>query len=158
MRIVRHHIVLPAFLFICLLGASQTRAVDHFGSRQFFGDWHNHARGFSFRPYYYKPHNNFVGFKHHYVVHFQSHPRFNYFYNPYTRQFWGRCPVETKGEANYSLLAENDRNGDINKIPESAFPEAGAMPPVPESTDGATMDLPPDDLPTANELPASDAK
>src|SRR5436190_21276528 len=158
MRIVRHLIVLPAFLFICLLGASQTRTADHFGTPQFFGDWHNHARGFSFRPYYYKPHNNFVGFKHHYVVHFQSHPLFNYFYNPYTRQFWGRCPVATEGEASYSLLAENDRNGDINKIPESAFPKAGAMPPVPESTDGATMDLPPDDLPTANELPASDAK
>jgi hypothetical protein len=92
------------------------------------------------------------------VIHFQNRPQHNYFYNPYTKQFWGRCPVETDGEASYSLLAANDRNGDINKIPESAFPKPGPMPPIPESTDGATMDLPPDDLPTANALPDSDTK
>ena len=52
----------------------------------------------------------------------------------------------------------DDRNGDINKIPESAFPKAGPMPPIPESTDGATLDLPPDDLPAADALPDADAK
>ena len=64
----------------------------------------------------------------------------------------------TNGRASYSLLAAKDRSGDINKIPESAFPKAGPMPPIPESTDGATLDLPPDDLPTADALPASDTK
>ena len=158
MRKVARHCVLTVLFSISLLTSSGARAADQFGSRQSFGDWHSHSQGFSYRPYYYKPNDQFVGFKHHYVVHFQAHPQFNYFYNPYNIQFWGRCPVATEGKPSYSLLAAEDRSGDINKIAESAFPKAGPMPPIPESTDGATMDLPPDDLPTNDALPASDAK
>jgi hypothetical protein len=158
MRTVLRYFVLTVVLSTSVVGSSPILAADHFGSRQFFGDWHGHAQGFSYRSYYYKPTPQFVGFKHHYVIHFQSRPEHNYFYNPYNKQFWGRCPVETDGRASYSLLAADDRNGDINKIPESAFPKPGAMPPIPESTDGATLDLPPDDLPTADALPASDSK
>jgi len=154
MRTVLYQCVLAIFLSTSLLTSPAIRAGDQFGSRQFFGDWHNHSRGFAFRPYYYKSTPDFVGFKHHYVVHFQSHPQHNYFFNPYTKQFWGRCPVASEGKASYSLLAANDRSGDINKIPESAFPKGGPMPPIPESSDGALLDLPPDDLPTADALPA----
>ena len=150
--------VVTACLSTVLLTAAPTGAADHGGARQSFGSWHRHPNGFSYRPYYYKPHPNFVGHKHHYVIHFQKHPRHNYFYNPYKKQFWGRCPVTTDGTPSYSLLDPKDRKGDINKIPESAFPKPGAMPPIPESTDGATLDLPPDDLPAADELPTSDAK
>lgn len=76
------------------------------------------------------------------VIHFQHRPNHNYSYNPYKKQFWGRCPVETNREASYSLHAEKGRSGDTNKVAESAFPKPGKMPPIPESTDGATLDLP----------------
>jgi hypothetical protein len=158
MRTVLRYFALTVVLSTSLAGSSPILAADHVSSRQSFGDWHSHSQGFSYRPYYYKPNPDFVGFKHHYVIHFQAHPEHNYFYNPYTKQYWGRCPVETNGRASYSLLAAKDRSGDINKIRESAFPKPGAMPPIPESTDGATLDLPPDDLPTADALPASDTK
>jgi hypothetical protein len=158
MRQVLRYFVFSVLLSNSLIASAPIWAADHSGSRQSFGDWHRHQNGFSFRPYYYKPNPQFVGFKHHYVVHFQSHPEHNYFYNPYNKQFWGRCPVATEGKPSYSLLAAEDRNGDINKIPESAFPKAGPMPPIPESTDGATLDLPPDDLPGSDALPTSNAK
>lgn len=158
MRKVLRYVVLSLILSTGFLISSLASAADHSGSRQSFGDWHKHSRGFSYRPYYYKPNPQFVGFKHHYVVHFKSHPQHNYFYNPYKKQFWGRCPVASEGKPSYSLLAATDRDGDINKIPESAFPKAGPMPPIPESSDGATMELPPDDLPANDALPASDAK
>src|SRR5690242_16680348 len=99
MRTGLRRFVLAIFLLASFLSSSAMRAGDQFGSRQFFGDWHNHAAGFSYRPYYYKPTPDFVGFKHHYVVHYQTRPQFNYFYNPYTKQFWGRCPVAAEGKA-----------------------------------------------------------
>jgi hypothetical protein len=140
---------------IALVVTAPARAADQFHTRQFFGEWRQHPRGFHHRPYYYKPHPNFTGFKHHHVIHFNSRPQHHYFYNPYKKQFWGRCPVAIDGKPSYQLLAEKDRSGDINKIPESAFPPPGPMPPIPESTDGATLDLPPDDLPTADALPTA---
>lgn len=155
MQTILRWFVLTGALTAWLLASTPTRAADHFGARQSFGDWHSHPKGFSYRPYYYKPDPKFVGFKHHYVIHHQAHPEHNYFYNPYKKQFWGRCPVATEGKPSYSLLAEKDRSGDINKIPETAFPKPGPMPPIPESTDGATLDLPPDDLPSIDALPAS---
>jgi hypothetical protein len=158
MRKVLRYVVLSLFLSAGLVALQPARAADHSASRQSFGDWHSHSQGFSYRPYYYKPDPEFVGFKHHYVIHYQAQPQYNYFYNPYNKQFWGRCPVATEGKPSYSLLAAKDRSGDINKIPESAFPKPGAMPPIPESNDGATMDLPPDDLPTTTALPSSDVR
>jgi hypothetical protein len=127
------HVLAKVVLVVALVtgfnAAAQVSAADNH-TRQFFGSWHKHPKGFSYRPYYYKPHQQFVGFKHHYVIHFQQRPHHNYFYNPYKQQFWGRCPTETNGEASYSLLAERDRGGDINKIAESAFPKPGKMPPI----------------------------
>ena len=38
-------------------------------------------------------------------------------------------------------------------IEEDAFPEPGDLPPIPESTDGAKLDLPPDDIPGVALLP-----
>ena len=151
-------VVLAIALLTGVIATTRVSAADHH-TRQFFGSWHKHPKGFSYRPYYYKPHQQFTGFKHHYVIHFHhgQHQNHNYFYNPYKQQFWGRCPVETNGKESYSLLAEKDRGGDINKIAESAFPKPGKMPPIPESTDGATLDLPPDDLPVDDALPANDA-
>jgi hypothetical protein len=150
--------VLPSLFVLAVIAAIAAKAANqsdhsgHTGGRQYYGNWHGHTSGTggaSYRTYYYKPTPDFVGFKHHYVMHYDSHPQFNYFYNPYTKQFWGRCAAGEVGEASYSLLEQTDRSGDINKIAESAFPKPGAMPPIPESKDGETLDLPPDDLPSS---------
>src|SRR5205814_10485205 len=119
---------------------------------------HGHPEGFSYRTYYYKPTQDFIGYKHHYVINYNAHPQYEYFYNPYTKNFWGRCPAGEVGAESYSLLAEKDRSGNINHIPESAFPKPGPMPPVPESKDGAKLDLPPDDLPSSEALPGRQYK
>jgi len=147
---------LVATLAISLSPASVTAQQSH--HRQYYGNWHGHPSGYSFRPYYYKPHQQFAGFKHHYVIFHPRFPQHFYFYNPYKKQFWGRCPSDHGGKPVYSLLAEKDRSGDLEKIPDSAFPKPGPLPPIPESTDGATLDLPPDDLPDITALPGGEKK
>src|SRR6266851_2861431 len=96
---------------------------------------------------YYKPNADYYGYRHHYVIYFPQRPDYYYFYNPYTKRYWGRCPVKHDGKAAYALLKESDRRETLADIPGSAFPKPGAMPAVPDSTDGESMDLPPDDLP-----------
>ncbi|HZU34843.1 MAG TPA: hypothetical protein VFA18_02980 [Gemmataceae bacterium] len=126
-------------------GASHASAVT---SRQYHASWAKHPqRGYYYRTYYYKPTVDYVGYRHHYVVYYPRRPQHLYFYNPYKKVYWGRCPTQTQGKAQYSLLAEKDRKATIEEIPESAFPKPGELPPVPESNDGTKMDLPPDDLP-----------
>jgi len=65
--------------------------------------------------------------------------------------YWGRCPVDYNGEEQYSMLAEKDCKSDIAQISETAFPKPTATPPIPESTDGEKLDLPPDDPPASDE-------
>jgi hypothetical protein len=129
--------------------AAPAFAQHQFSHRQYYGDWQRHpTHGYSFRPYYFKPTPTFNGFKHHYVIHHPSRPQHLFFYNPYKKQYWGRCPVDRPdGVGRYSLLAEKDRKGSLKDIPESAFPEPGDVPPIPDSTDDQPLDLPPDDLP-----------
>jgi len=152
------------FLLLSLLSLLATGAIapstatgQHF-SRQYYGGWHAHPGGYHYRSYYYKPHAQFSGFKHHYVIHHPRFPQHLYFYNPYKKVFWGRCPVDHGGQPVYSLLAEKDRSGDIDKIPESAFPKPGPLPEIPEATDGVKLDLPPDDLPDIAALPTGNKK
>ena len=123
-------------------------------SRQYYGDWHKHAgKAYHYRSYYYKPTPTYSGYKHHYVVYFPAKPTHYYFYNTYTKKYWGRCPVKTDGQGEYSMLAEADRKGNIDEIPEKAFPAPTKMPKIPEATDDATLELPPDDLPTVDKTP-----
>jgi hypothetical protein len=139
---------------VALVSLFTTSTVEASG-RQYYSGWSAHPSGqYSYRTYYYKPSPNYVGYKHHYVVHFPSRPAYNYYYNPYTKQYWGRCPSEYGDKPVYSMLAEADRNGDITKIAENKFPPASAkLPSIPESKDSETLDLPPDDLPDAPGLP-----
>jgi hypothetical protein len=48
--------------------------------------------------------------------------------------------IKGKPGHQYSLLAPKDRKRSLKDIPEKAFPEAGKMPPIPESKDGTPMD------------------
>jgi hypothetical protein len=134
--------------------ASAAAYADRYAPRQYYGTIRKHPKySYSYRAYYYKPTPTYVGYRHHYVVYVSAQPKYVYFYNPYKRQYWGRCPVVSGGKAQYSLLAEKDRKASLDAIDESAFPPPADPPPVPESADGAAMELPPDDLPSEEALP-----
>ncbi len=152
-------VALSAAALLSLLSWSAEPAqAQGYGARQYYGDWHAHSAGYAYRSYYYKPAPNYGGYKHHYVMHFPQYPEYNYYYNPYKKQYWGRCPVHYGQQPVYSMLAEKDRNADIKQIPETAFPKPGPLPAIPEAADGAKLDLPPDDLPDLTALPAAGAK
>ncbi len=139
-----------ALLAVTVLGgltvASSTPSADaQYGYRQYYSSWRYYpSRTYYYRSYYYKPYTSYTGYKHHYCVYYPSRPSYVYYYNPYKQQYWGRYDVENKG---YSLLAEEDRKQKLEDIPESAFPEAGKMPPIPESEDSVAIAQPPQDLP-----------
>jgi len=144
---------LACMLAICALAGLDSRA-ETFSQRQYYSSWSRHpTRGYHYRHYYFKPTPTYTGFKHHFAIHFPQRPQHVYFYNPYKKQYWGRCPANAGGKPLYSLLAEKDRRGRLDQIPESAFPEPAGMPAIPESSDGVAMDLPPDDLPSDDALP-----
>jgi hypothetical protein len=123
-------------------------------ARQYYSGWQTSPKsGYSYRTYYHKPSNDYSGYRHHYVIQKPNDPDHCYFYNPYKKSYWGRCPMNTQGKPLYSLLAEKDRKANLEDIPESAFPPLGALPPIPDSRDGVLLDLPPDDLPAGLGLP-----
>jgi hypothetical protein len=148
--------VMAAVLAVAsMLGTlAEPTLANPYAPRQYYGNWRRHATySYTYRTYYYKPSPTYVGYRHHYVFSFPSRPKHYYFYNPYTKVFWGRCPVNAQGNGAYSLLAEGDRRGNVEDIPEEAFPKPGKMPRIPEATDDAPLDLPPDDLPGKDSLP-----
>jgi hypothetical protein len=142
--------------FACLAGILALGATcdpgslraNAYTSRQYYTGWAKHPQQtYYYRTYYYKPTAEYVGYKHHYVIY---HPRYDqhlYFYNPYRKVYWGRCPIQTQGKGVYSKLAEKDQKATLQEIPQTAFPQPGELPEVPESKDGTKIDLPPDDLP-----------
>jgi len=144
-----------SLLVLLILGVAAASAVaDTYSPRQYYGPWYKHPKyNYYYRNYYYKPAADYAGYKYHYAMYFPSRPNHYYYYNPQTKKYWGRCPVNNNGKPQYSLLAEKDRKEKLADIPESAFPAPGALPPIPDSDDGATLDLPPNDLPK-EDLPA----
>lgn len=138
-------LVLAAVLAI---GASTALVhADYDTPRQYYSGWnYNSSKSYYYRYYYYKPTPTYSGYKHHYVLYYPKRPGYYYFYNPHKKQFWGRCPIQTYGQPQYSLLAETDRRADINDIPERAFPRPGPLPVVPETEkekNPPTLDPPP---------------
>jgi hypothetical protein len=153
MSMARKFVSLVCVVALSVPYASLARANTYY-TRQYYSTWRKHPqRSYHYRYYYYKPSTTYVGYKHHYVIYYPSRPRYAYFYNPYRKVYWGRCPIQTGGKGEYSLLAEKDRKGTLEEIPEAAFPKPGPVPPVPESSDGVAMELPPDDLPADDALP-----
>lgn len=121
--------------------------------RQYYGGWNYYpARTYHYRYYYYKPYESYDGYAYHYCIYYPSQPRYVYYYNPYTSVYWGRLDLEAKGDNKYSLLEMKDRKKELKDIPESAFPEPGKMPAIPESKDGAAIEaFAADDLPKKKE-------
>jgi hypothetical protein len=148
-------IALLALVAAGTLGA--TSMANPYAPRQYYGGWQKHSRAnYYYRAYYYKPKASYNGYKHHYVMYSPAKPKHYYFYNPYKKQYWGRCPVEYDGnKPQYSMLAEADRKANIEDIPEKAFPEPSDVPPIPDADDNAKLELPPDDLPAGNTSPGN---
>ena len=140
-------------LGLALLASGLSAATAHaqYGARQYYGPWqYSYSGNYHYRPYYYKLAPTFVGYRHHYVVYRpQVDRRHYYFYNPYKKVYWGRCPSQYDGYSpqQYSLLPDSYRKPSLTNIPENAFPPPRAAPVIPEATDRAQLDLPPDDTP-----------
>ncbi len=135
------------------VAATQPAMAQNYAPRQYYSDWQKAppSRGdFHIRKYYAKPTPDYAGYRTHEVHYFSKKPKHYYYYNPKTQKYWGRCPIENAGKPQYSLLKMEDRQQDLEKIPESAFPPPGKMPAIPDSDpkEGATLDLPPEDAPS----------
>jgi len=108
--------------------------------RHYYNSWSYYPqRTYYYVYYYYKPVEVSEDYSYHYCIYYPSTPRYVYYYNPYTKHYWGRYDLQDKG---YSMLAEKDRKANLKEIPENAFPKPGEMPAIPESKDGEKM-LPP---------------
>ncbi len=137
---------LIASLMLTVAASTSLFAGDYHSPRQYYSSWEKHpSRTYHFRRLYYKPRPGYSGYRHHYVMYFKSRPGHLYFYNPYSKRYWGRCAVNHQG--GYSMLPPQYRMEKLSTIPESAFPEPVDPPAIPETVDGLPLDLPPDDLP-----------
>lgn len=152
-------------LSLCLLTlaglsafAATANAADYECARQYYSSWHEHESGdYYYRKYYYKPYSDYAGHKHHYVILHKSKPTKLYYYNHYQGKYWGYCDLYHGGKPAYSRLAPEYQKPKLSEIPDKAFPPLGKLPPIPESTDGALLDLPPDDLPEGFPAPNATA-
>ncbi len=115
----------------------------HAGYRQYYSSWSYYpSNSYYYSTYYYKPQPSYNSYNYHYCIYYPTQPRYVYYYNPYTSQYWGRYDLEGKDGNNYSLLKEEDRKKELKDIPEKAFPAPGKMPIVPESSDGVQIEAP----------------
>src|SRR5262245_5824175 len=94
--------------------------------RQYYSSWsYYRTSNYHYCRYYYYPTARATTYSYHYVISYPSQPRYYYYYNPTSGNYWGRYDTQEKG---YSLLAEKDRKAKLSDIPESAFPKPGPMP------------------------------
>jgi len=128
-------LLLTTLTVVAVMPAAESRAAVL--ARHYYSGWSYHpTRTYYYSYYYYKPYASYDGYAHHYCVYRPARPRYVYYYNPVRRVYWGRYDTEKKG---YSMLAEKDRKAELDQIPESAFPEPGQMPVIPEAEDGERM-------------------
>jgi hypothetical protein len=147
--------MLPKFQRIVLLvvaGAALAAVpgdVQAGGYRQYYTSWSYYSTTrYYYRTYYYYPAPAATTYSYHYTIYYPSQPRYVYYYNPVSHQYWGRFEFGADGKPKgYSLLAEKDRKEKLADIPESAFPKPAAMPAIPGASDGETMIPPPADTP-----------
>ena len=116
---------------LLLVVVGPTARAQVFGGRQYYSPWHYQpAVGCYYRDYYFQETTTTTTYTVHQVRYFPEHPNYFYYYNPQADTYWGRVPVERDGKALYSLLAKEDRKSDLEEIPEEAFPEPSAPPPI----------------------------
>ncbi len=145
-----HSRLLIGFLgVVAILAVLDSKAeAQVYGGRQYYSFWNTAPSGdYYYREYYFKPAPSYTTYVVHQVHYYPQHPHYCYYYNPQSQTYWGRVPVERNGKAMYSLLKPEDRKGDLEEIPESAFPEPTTPPPLPGSEDNTKIAMPPPDLP-----------
>jgi hypothetical protein len=137
MKVMKRSSMVLVMLALLVIGIGAGAAFR----RSYYGGWNYHGqRGYHYCHCYYKPYSSYASYRYHYCVYYPKRPSYVYYYNPYSGQYWGRYDLEAQG---YSLLAEQDRKSTLASIPESAFPEPGDMPAIPESEDGEQLPKPP---------------
>ncbi len=115
--------------------------VSEAGHRQYYSSWSYYpSTTYYYSTYYYQPQQNSSGYNYHYCISYPAQPRYVYYYNPHSRVYWGRLDLEGKDGNVYSILKEEDRKEKLSDIPETAFPKPAAMPVIPDSTDGVTIE------------------
>lgn len=132
----------------CFVISGSAQAGQYY--RQRYSAWNYHPqRSYHYTRYTFHPvvSRPTVTYQYHYAIHYPTRPRYVYYYNPIRKVYWGRYDIQ---EAGYSMLKPEDRKEKLDDILESAFPEPGDMPPIPESTDGEKMAKP--DLSTIPKL------
>jgi hypothetical protein len=138
-----------AVLAVLTLQPSASPAKQGYG-RQYYSPYrYNEVSSYYYCRYYYQP---VVvaepAYSYHYVVYYPATPTYYYYYNPVRQVYWGRFEVDKDGKAKgYSKLAEKDQKKELTDIPNSAFPEPGKMPAIPEAKDGEQMKPPPLEVP-----------
>ncbi len=110
--------------------------------RQAYSGWCKEG-GYYFSTYYHQPKPG-GEYKSHRVIYYRPKGQYLFYYDPYTKKYWGRYDLEAKA---YSLLAPKDQGERLARIPESAFPKPGEMPQMPGAEDGVKVDRPPAELP-----------
>jgi len=144
---------------LLLAGAASTGVnAGNSGYRQYYSSWNYHtSHNYYYTQYYYKPQPSYPTYSYHYCVYQPSQPRYVYYYNPHQRHYWGRFDCEGEPGHQYSLLKPEDRKEKLQDIPEAAFPKPGAMPAIPEASDGTKSDgqtiAPIKNLPTPDATP-----
>lgn len=137
----RTRLTLAGLAVALWLGAATGTQAD---DRQYYGGWNYHPqKQYYYNTYFYKPTPTYTGYTHHYCVYQPSTPRYVYYYNPHSQQYWGRFDLEGKPGEQYSLLTPETRKATLADIPESAFPKPAGMPLIPEAADGVTITPPP---------------
>jgi hypothetical protein len=144
---------------ILLAGGRDTRAQNR-GKRQYYeARWHYDAgKGYHYKRYYYKPRVSDAKYKVQYIIYKPKRTKqFVYWYNPEKKVYWARCatihhPTLGKqvkaGKDLWSFLPDGKKKAGLDNIEEGDFgPVKNTSPPIPGSSDGATIDCPPPDLP-----------
>ena len=124
-------------------------AAAAFGLRQYYDSSYTYSPAYNYYyvRYYYRPTVSYTTYDYHYCIYYPSQPQYIYYYNPGTQAYWGRYEIGSKGEKQYSILAEKDRKKELKDIPESAFPEPAKMPKIPGAVDDVAMEPPPENVP-----------
>jgi hypothetical protein len=136
---------------VCALGftslaPAMERPRQYYSTRMVYDREGDYYRG----AYYFKVKATDGNYKLHYVIRLKSEQHYLYFFNPVTKKFWGRYDALKQ---KYSVLAEEDRVSRLSDLSNARFPEPGPMPPIPGSTDGVAMEIPPGEFTPAPAMP-----
>jgi hypothetical protein len=77
------------------------------GPNSYYGDWQKHPHApYYVRKYYFKQTADAPSYKYHECMWYPGGKYF-YFYNPYSRKFWGRCSIYPDQQGQYFDLGSN---------------------------------------------------